>query len=236
LTRGGVSTHETAEFVKILNNTLVDIADSIGIFTRSVNTEIVGNTVINPGLEGIFCSNRGQLGNIRVSLNTIKLGTTSSDGIFVVSQPNTPGTLVSIFRMVEVTSNQIEGGRDGVTIESRTGVTLRSSVVTGNNLFGFTRDAIVLHANGANILGVTLNGNYMFGGSGAVSAIHLLATTGAVNEVIISGNATVASGTPVLADGPAISTGRTVVTGNVLRGTSPQIVGIANEFGNILTT
>jgi hypothetical protein len=39
---------------------------------------------------------------------------------------------------------------------------------------------------------------------------------------------------PVLADGPAINTGRSQVTGNVLRATTAGIVGISSQSGNMI--
>lgn len=238
--RGGVSTHETCEYIDILFNQLYDcgLNATNAILTRNGNIRIEGNTIRGTGLGGIVASNRGQAGYAIVRSNEVYLDERSSGspggGIYVYNQDHLSdsGTLSGSFSRVEIDRNTVEIDNAGIIsigFEQRLSSSMRNLSVKGNNvraLGAANNRGILLYANGGNIFGGSFSSNEVW--AEGDFTIKFLAEDGNINEFAVTANHTVGADDGLIQDGASSLSNRSIVTGNVIRGNVTEISGFDN--------
>lgn len=230
--RGGISTHETSEYISIDHNWLYDCANN-PIFTRSVNTDVENNKIFRPELGAIVCTNRGQTGYLHILNNRAELGdnSTGTGMYYVYNQNNTPDTLTGSFDEVSIEGNKgkSDSGMIAIGLENRIPGTIRSVSICSNNIrsLGTNGRGLYLYGNGGRLLGsvITANG---FWASGEYGMRFDCESTN-ISETIISGNHTIGGDVGIESVGAASAPNRSFISGNVIRANVTGIDGFPPE-------
>lgn len=156
--RGGISSHECAEYITVRDNTLFALRDDTlraAIYLRSTNVTITKNTVIGAGTDitGIRVRNQSLAGFVEINENRLIDGAAAAIDVTCGSSPNT--TYTTSLTRISICDNKIVGsGNRGINLlwsDSSTGRT--EHVAINDNQIESDAQSIMLQLTTAVTLG-----------------------------------------------------------------------------------